>query len=59
MKELVPEFELGLELDSAEVRGILLFNNQEWGRFDISETCSVNFLLMGHLIGLHLISWVK
>jgi hypothetical protein len=27
------EFELGLELDSAEVRGILLFNNQEWGRF--------------------------
>ncbi|KAF9558515.1 hypothetical protein CPC08DRAFT_743329 [Agrocybe pediades] len=26
------EFELGLELDSAEVRGILLFNNQEWGR---------------------------
>lgn len=27
------EFELGLELDSAEVRGILLYNNQEWGRF--------------------------
>ncbi|PPQ68984.1 hypothetical protein CVT25_009169 [Psilocybe cyanescens] len=27
------EFELGLELDSAEVRGIVLFNNQEWGRF--------------------------
>lgn len=26
------EFELGLELDSVEVRGILLFNNQEWGR---------------------------
>lgn len=26
------DFELGLELDSAEVRGILLFNNQEWGR---------------------------
>ncbi|KAF9054273.1 hypothetical protein BJ165DRAFT_1522813 [Panaeolus papilionaceus] len=26
------EFELGLELDSAEVRGILLFKNQEWGR---------------------------
>lgn len=26
------EFELGLELDSAEVRGILLYNNQEWGR---------------------------
>lgn len=27
------EFELGLELDSAEVRGILLYNNQEWGRY--------------------------
>jgi hypothetical protein len=27
------EFELGLELDSAEVRGILLYNNQEWGRW--------------------------
>jgi len=26
------EFELGLELDSAEVRGILLYNGQEWGR---------------------------
>ncbi|KIY62877.1 actin-like ATPase domain-containing protein [Cylindrobasidium torrendii FP15055 ss-10] len=26
------EFELGLELDSAEVRGILLYDNQEWGR---------------------------
>lgn len=26
------EFELGLELDSAEVRGILLFDNREWGR---------------------------
>jgi hypothetical protein len=26
------EFELGLELDSAEVRGILLYNKQEWGR---------------------------
>ncbi|KAG5735573.1 Heat shock 70 kDa protein 12B [Termitomyces sp. T112] len=26
------EFELGLELDSAEVRGILLYGNQEWGR---------------------------
>lgn len=25
------EFELGLELDSAEVRGILLYQNQEWG----------------------------
>jgi hypothetical protein len=27
-----PEFELGLELDSAEVRGILLYEGQEWGR---------------------------
>jgi len=26
------EFEIGLELDSAEVRGILLYNDQEWGR---------------------------
>ncbi|KAJ3786434.1 hypothetical protein GGU10DRAFT_290232 [Lentinula aff. detonsa] len=26
------EFEIALELDSAEVRGILLYNNQEWGR---------------------------
>jgi len=26
------EFELGLELDSAEVRGILLHQGQEWGR---------------------------
>lgn len=26
------EFELGLELDSVEVRGILLYNGQEWGR---------------------------
>jgi len=24
------EFELGLELDSAEVRGVLMFNGQEW-----------------------------
>lgn len=28
----VVEFEIGLELDSAEVRGILLYNNTEWGR---------------------------
>lgn len=28
----VSEFELGLELDSAEVRGILLYEGQEWGR---------------------------
>ncbi|KAJ8516208.1 hypothetical protein ONZ45_g6483 [Pleurotus djamor] len=26
------EFELGLELDSAEVRGILIYGGQEWGR---------------------------
>ncbi|KAF8750144.1 Actin-like ATPase protein [Rhizoctonia solani] len=26
------EFELGLELDSAEVRGVLLYNGEEWGR---------------------------
>lgn len=26
------EFEIGLELDSAEVRGILLYEGQEWGR---------------------------
>lgn len=36
-KSLGLEFELGLELDSAEVRGILLYNNQEWGRFASSE----------------------
>jgi len=29
------EFELGLELDSPDVRGILLYNQQEWGRFVI------------------------
>lgn len=29
------DFELGLELDSAEVRGVLLHNNEEWGRFVI------------------------
>jgi hypothetical protein len=32
LSEPLPEFELGLELDGAEVRGILLYNNQEWGR---------------------------
>ncbi|KDQ16894.1 hypothetical protein BOTBODRAFT_106352 [Botryobasidium botryosum FD-172 SS1] len=26
------EFELGLELDSAEVRGVLLYNGEEWGQ---------------------------
>ncbi|KAH8823837.1 actin-like ATPase domain-containing protein [Flagelloscypha sp. PMI_526] len=29
------EFDLGLELDSAEVRGILLYQGQEWGRWVI------------------------
>jgi hypothetical protein len=29
------EFELGLELDSVEVRGILLYNGQEWGRYAV------------------------
>lgn len=28
---LVTEFELGLELDSAEVRGILIYEGQDWG----------------------------
>jgi hypothetical protein len=32
MNGFYTEFELGLELDSAEVRGILLYNSQEWGR---------------------------
>ncbi len=26
------DFELGLELDGAEVRGILLYEEREWGR---------------------------
>jgi hypothetical protein len=26
------DFELGLELDGAEVRGILVFDGREWGR---------------------------
>lgn len=26
------EFELGLELDSAEVRGVLMQEGQDWGR---------------------------
>lgn len=26
------EFELGLELDSAEVRGVLIYQGQDWGR---------------------------
>lgn len=33
LRQRATEFELGLELDSAEVRGILIFNGQEWGRF--------------------------
>ena len=53
-KSLVLEFELGLELDSAEVRGILLYNNQEWGRFASSETSgsiniNVAFIEQGYL----------
>jgi len=32
MNGFYTEFELGLELDSAEVRGILIYNDQEWGR---------------------------
>ena len=30
--DIVPEFELALELDSAEVRGVLLFEGEVWGR---------------------------
>lgn len=26
------EFELGLEMDSAEVRGVLFYEGQEWSR---------------------------
>lgn len=29
---LFAEFELGLELDSAEVRGVLIHEGQDWGR---------------------------
>jgi hypothetical protein len=28
----IPEFELGMELDSAEVRGVLIHAGQDWGR---------------------------
>ena len=28
----IADFELGLELDGAEVRGILVYEGQEWGR---------------------------
>lgn len=31
-KSFYTEFEVGLELDSAEVRGVLLYNGVEWGR---------------------------
>ncbi|KAH7103744.1 hypothetical protein BKA62DRAFT_615790 [Auriculariales sp. MPI-PUGE-AT-0066] len=31
------EFELGLELDSAEVRGVLFYNNEEWGRVTFDQ----------------------
>lgn len=42
------EFELGLELDSAEVRGILLYKNQEWGRWvlDVVAPLSVSVNLI-------------
>jgi len=54
------EFELGLELDSVEVRGILLYQGQEWGRY-------VSSLRLVHCereancwsVGLLLISWGK
>lgn len=61
VKELVLEFELGLELDSAEVRGILLYNNQEWGRFASFHTYALFTLrlMWHHFTGLHLISWAK
>ena len=47
-KSVVLEFELGLEVDSAEVRGILLYNDQEWGRFALSETLASIYILMWH-----------
>lgn len=28
----ISEFELGLEMDSAEVRGVLFYEGQEWSR---------------------------
>jgi len=28
----IQEFEIGLEIDSAEIRAILLYEDQEWGR---------------------------
>jgi hypothetical protein len=50
-KNLAPEFELGLELDSAEVRGILLYNNQEWGRFVSSQAYAlVKFHINGEFV---------
>ena len=54
------EFELGLELDSAEVRGILVYNNQEWGRF--ASCCTYTLLCVEvnvSFTGLRLTSWVK
>jgi hypothetical protein len=36
--DLPEEFEIGLEMDSAEVRGSLLYNGQEWGRLVILTT---------------------
>lgn len=29
---ILTEFELGLEMDSAEVRGVLFYEGQEWSR---------------------------
>ena len=29
---VVSEFELGLEFDSAEVRGVLMYDGREWGK---------------------------
>jgi len=55
------EFELGLELDSAEVRGILLFNSQEWGRSVFASTfhCSLRRLkyYFSLFLELRLTSW--
>jgi hypothetical protein len=32
LSSVVPEFELGLELDNAEVRGVLMYKGRTWGR---------------------------
>ena len=46
------EFEVGLELDSAEVRGVLLYNGVECGR-SVLQSPSQNFCLAGWLKKLH------